>query len=155
MSVLYTPIPASEFFTREDERIWLQHFHFTLPTDIGQGRYPTPNEIQIILEGLEDFTTEYIKGSRTWQIEVFESNNREQGTWTEIVVLDFFGKEGEKNTPHEFYFDRGDRQLAVRILEKLARICGPFILVTNGLDPMLVMPSAPLPAGDETGQADS
>ncbi len=154
MSVLYTPIPASEFLTREDDKVWLQHFHLTLPTDIEQGRYPTPNEIKTVLDGLDGFAAEYSIGSRTWQIEVFEPNNRKQGVWTEIVVLDFFRREGEKNTPHEFHFDRGDRQLVVRILEKLARICGPFILVTNGVDPILVMPSAPLSVDDETDQAD-
>ena len=116
---------------------WLKKKGVAYSASSQSSRYPTPNEIRKVLDGLKDCTTEYTISTQTWQVVISDDDNR----WTSLVVLDYHGQEGEDDTSHKFYFEKGWPDLMERILKELSLICGPFVLISNAdLEPTLVIP---------------
>lgn len=105
-----------------DERASIEHdYGIRLPT--GSGRYPTLREIRTAIQFLQ-LTARFEEGVGSWTAMV----DRSDGAWVSIYVPKYSGNEDQ---PHDFYFERGYQELAVRILEVLSRTCGAFLMTSH------------------------
>ena len=137
MGVHYSPIPLDEFLGSDEATAWLEDYGLRLPESPLPSRYPTASEIRMVIEALADYDVEYSRGDDTWVALVSDRRDPQNGLWASIYV---FGDAAEENVPQSFYFERGDPELVARVTERLARYCGPFVLLTNGEEPQLVLP---------------
>jgi hypothetical protein len=58
-----------------------------------------------------------------------------------IWIQDYTGP-GSEDRPCQLHFHRGSETLVIRIVQELARLCGPFIVMLNNETPRLVSGSS-------------
>ncbi len=130
-----------------------------LPVDGVQGRYPTAREIRRVLDTLEGYRVEYRVedggDSTPWVARVEEVVGDEtvlvagfivprRGKYATIRMLEF---DGDEDTSHWIYFEKGDPDLNLLILERLTHICGPQLVYTAESELLhLVIPGADVEA---------
>jgi hypothetical protein len=126
--------PQSE---HEDIAIWLRSLGISCPP--GRSRYPTTSELRSVLDGIEGACVEYDVSATTWSATVQEIDNS-RGAWTVLRVPDYSGNDA---VPYDFYFSGGWSEFVLLIVERVARLCGPLVVVMgSGADPIVVTPSA-------------
>jgi hypothetical protein len=112
---------------------WLEQHGVVLPRPWPPSRYPTPAEIRAVLDQQPAYTVEYRSGPGLWDAWI-DADDRQR---TAIWVQDFSGGE---DAPHTFFFHKGSEELNIQILEQLALVCGPFVLVSDAeVLPILVL----------------
>ena len=130
MGAVYSVLPVNR-----DVMTWLQSLEPAYPEVLTQGRYPTPQEVRMILDGLSDHVVEYTINDQTLRVTISQASSE---MWASLVIMDYNRAEDE-NSPHEFYFEKGWSELVLEILDKLSEICGPLVLVPHSGDkPTLV-----------------
>jgi hypothetical protein len=139
MSVQYIVVP----FEADGKLLsWLERVGVEPPAN-ALSRYPSPQELRAVLDGLNDCTTEYQVVGDFWRAMVYETASadpgpplRVEGPNVDIHVVDF---QGNERLPHEFHFENGWPILAVTILARLARVTGPLVLSTeSGENPVVI-----------------
>jgi hypothetical protein len=133
----YSVIPTGGL--DEVSRRYLEHAGDPIPANLA-GRWPTMRELRAVMETFDGYEIRYSSsGKDDVDIEV---------SGPEYAVL--WVKPGEsEDAPCDFAFHKPDELLALRVLERLARICGPLVLfeasgctsvlVTGGDDPAEAM----------------
>lgn len=138
MGVSYFPYPAG----REGIAAWLEENGLPLPEGADRSRLPTVAEIRRVLEALPDYQVEYhvTTGEHgCWEADVSWAEAPDRGPWTNLQVLNFTADE---SVPAELCFSRGSPEVVVLILERISRLCGPFVLVDDSaMVPLIVSPS--------------
>lgn len=111
---------------------WLHEHGVVLPRPWSAHRYPSPAEIRAVLDQQPGYMVEYSVGPGLWDAYI----KVEAGHKTAIWVRNF---SADETAPHEFFFHKGSEVLNIQILEQLALVCGPLVLVSDaeGL-PMVV-----------------
>ena len=118
---------------------WLHSLDIACP--MGEGRYPSIEELRSVLDHLDEYTIDYRTGTGSWYADISQPD-LVNGDWTELVVSNYSGSDTDS---HEFSFRHGSPLLMMRIVQRLAGTCGPLILLpdTGGL-PVVVTPELDL-----------
>lgn len=128
MGVLYSAFPIDD-----DVREWLTEEG--IPTPVIDGRAPTPNELKTALDTLEDEAVSYNISEGVWQAQIEDATSPATGPWTMINVLQF----SDADEPCEFYFAKGWPELIIKVVHRIAQICGPIAIVPDtGCSPVIV-----------------
>lgn len=121
---------------------WLKAEGVDVPPDYRQSRWPSPNELRTILESLPGYVVRYRgRQGQDWDAEVVDAARGYEGMSATIWVKGV----QDPNAPHPFSFHKPWPELAVAILERISRTCGPRVvtndvylrpvIVTAGCDP--------------------
>jgi hypothetical protein len=95
--------------------------------------------LRTVLDELSGYTTDYLvdSGNRQASVEAI-TGLRLFRSGTLVSAVDF---RGDETMHHIFYFDKGDPELNILIVERLSRLCGPlFVFPDTGSRPLLVTP---------------
>jgi hypothetical protein len=131
---LYHVITLSECMQDPSTLAWLAQAGVPLPGEIPPGRYPTPDEIRSILDAAPGIRVDYQISRAAWQATV---TSRKDVTWASLVVQDY---DGDPGVPHPFYFEAGWDEVITLITARLAKVCGPLVLMhDSGAPPQVVM----------------
>jgi hypothetical protein len=125
----------------EKDRIvaWLSELGIACPA--GESRYPSIEELRSVLDHLEGYTICYNTKIGDWYADISQTD-LVAGDWTVLLVSNYKGNDPD---PHEFSFRHGSPLLMLRILQRLARTCGPLILFPDTGDlPLVVTPELDL-----------
>ena len=146
MGQSYSVIPLNKFLDWEGSAEYLRERGLTPPYRAEYSRAPTLSDIRTVLSELEDYTTEYGGGSSSWQARISSAVDPRRGPNTTINVLNIVESEAGEQVADHFYFEKGWPQLALHILEKLSRVCGPFVFIPDSEPtPTIVTPGMALP----------
>ncbi|MGD8456600.1 MAG: hypothetical protein PVF83_09470 [Anaerolineales bacterium] len=138
MSIAY-----SVFTINKKTIIWLESFDIVQPSGLETmaSRYPTPNEIYKTIQDLKFYIFAEYATENDWIVEIEEIEPKKEGRWVILLIDDFNGNWESVEEPHNIYFELGDEDFMIEILQRLTSTCGPFILTRGGEDPKLIMPS--------------
>ncbi len=132
--ILYSVVTLAECMQNPATLDWLVHAHVPVPEMIPPGRYPTPAEIRLVLENTPGIKATYQVSPSVWVVTV---TSREDVTWAVLSVQDYCGDE---EMPCRFNFTGGWDELILLVSSKLARLCGPLVLLhDSGAAPQVVM----------------
>lgn len=107
---------------------WLKSLGHAETADWGRSRYPTPGEIRLVLNRTRKYHVDYNVSGPDWYAKIAELPQLDTGSWALLVVQSF---SGDENKPHEFYFERGWRNVMEDIVNLLYEVCGPLALVSS------------------------
>ena len=128
MGALYVAMPLDDKL-----REWLRGENVDVE-DGGASRWPTPRELRAVLD---DYHPEYTpKPDGAWDAAVFaEPARRWEGEHATLWVKPSLSDD----EPVEFSFHRPSVEMAIRLLERLAHTCGPYVLVeSSAVAPVVV-----------------
>lgn len=125
MGVTWTVIPLLPD-KRDAIAAWLRSLDIACPA--GAGRYPSLRELRAVLDHLEGYSISYSTDALgNWFADIVQADQAD-GDWAYLVVNDYNGNE---TTPQTFWFERGAPRVMLLILQRLARVCGPLMLVPD------------------------
>lgn len=132
--VLYHVVTLSECMQDPSTLAWLVQSRIHLPGEIPPGRYPAPAEIRSILDALPGIRVVYRISKGVWQAAV---TSRRDVSWASLVVKDYTG-DPEVQSP--FYIEAGWDEMITLVISRLAKVCGPLVLLhDSGALPQVVM----------------
>ena len=124
MATSYSVVPTSEAGVVE----WLSERGIELPGNWNQSRYPSPAEIRVAMDRMANYQVEYFITQQEWQATISQVEDPKGPIWALLIVL---GYAGDESVPHNFCFERGAANVMRDVLDKLAAVCGPLLLVNN------------------------
>ena len=131
--ILYSVVTLAECMQNPATLDWLVHAEVPMPEMIPPGRYPTPMEIRRVIENTAGIKATYLVSSSVWVVTV---TSRKDVTWATLAVQDYCGDE---ELPCRFNFSGGWDELILLVTSKLARLCGPLVLLhDSGAAPQVV-----------------
>ena len=131
--ILYSVVTLAECMQNPATLDWLMQTQASVPEMIPPGRYPTPVEIRDVIENSVGIKATYQVSSSVWQVTV---TSRKDVSWATLAVQDYCGDE---EAPCRFYFSGGWDELILLVTSKLARQCGPMVLLhDSGAAPQVV-----------------
>jgi hypothetical protein len=124
MGVSFNVSPYREVSDRQAS----EELDTTLPLT---GRYPSLQEIRNVVSALQGYeVSEYVRDT-SWQISLhqieFSSIVDEKG----YATLECLEYEDDPDAPHDFYFYRAHPETIIILLRGLAKICGPFMVIAD------------------------
>lgn len=130
---LYTVITLSEALQDPATRDWLALAGVHLPAEAPLGRMPSPNEMQAALENTAGLRVKILASGTVWQATV---TSRKDVSW---ASLRFRHYHGDPDRPQSFCFEGGWDELIVLVSSRLARRCGPLVLLhDSGAAPQVI-----------------
>ncbi len=131
---LYHVVTLSECMLDPSTLTWLVQSGVPLPGEIPVGRYPTPNEIKTILDAIPGIRVDYRISHTVWQASV---TGRKDVSWASLLVQDY---DDDPDAARPFYFEAGWDETITLVTARLARVCGPLVLLhDSGAAPRIVM----------------
>lgn len=117
----------------------LQHHGMIPPTHSESSRNPTPQELREVLDSLSGYRVEYLVSQNNWQALVEAKKGFPLLRSTTLVdVVDF---QGNESIPRIISFEKGDLVLNILIVERLSRICGTLLVLSDtGAKPLVIVP---------------
>ena len=117
----------------------LEEMGASVPESAQPSRNPTPAEVREVCGALRDYTTEFnVKRNSYWQAIIEATKGRDEGT-----VLNVEKFKGAEDKPHGIWFEKGSPALILEILKRLAKHCGPLVVVPDtGDSPLAVTAKA-------------
>jgi len=113
-------------------RAWMGELGIEAPA--APSRAPTPDEVLAALRELDDFDVDVSPHARGWDADV-RDRRPERGWQTTVWVKTSDGS--------RVSFHKGDPEANAMIAERLARVCGPLVLIaTDDATPAVVTPGA-------------
>jgi hypothetical protein len=135
MGVLYTITP-----TTGEVADWLVDTGVTLPVG-SASRFPLIAEIRDVLDSLEGFTSAYDDNGigSSWQAMIMSIEDPESGAWTRLNIT----CQKDPSEPQDIWFEKGYPELIVRIVSRLAEMCGTLVVIPDtGCPPLVVLSGA-------------
>lgn len=138
MGVSYLALPLTA-----DLVDWLQQNDVSSPSPLPASRLPTLRELKSIAVHLDGYVTDVVPrpvcGSVDFRIEDVRGCYAGYSTAIWATRLQDKTPPPEDDDTVQLYFHKGSPELAVIIVEKLAHICGPLVLIEGvGGRPLLV-----------------
>jgi hypothetical protein len=118
LSYIIHAFPLSDKFRTPEAVLWLGELQ--IPADAQNGRNPTQQEMQQVLQSFEEATLEVTPYE--WKF-----NFPASGNWVRIEVR----SSDDEDAPCSFVF-RGDGAIVIEIARKLSTLCGSFVLTAEG-----------------------
>ncbi len=116
-----------KFFERDDGFSWLRSCGIELPSPLPPSRDPTPDELRAVLDHLVGCRVEYTVAEDEFDADVSNTADESDGA---VIWVNYKG--GPKDQPLEhIFFHRGSKEMVLRIVGGLARLCGPFAVAFN------------------------
>ena len=113
---------------------WLVHIDVPLPATTPAGRYPTPSEIQQVIEDMLGIRADYVKSDTVWQVTV---RSKKDVFWGNLAVLAY---SGDPDEPHHIVFTDGWDEIIQLVTSHLAKRCGPLVLMhDSGAAPQVIL----------------
>ncbi len=157
MSVIYSVIPYTKAFTKPEVLHWLDTSGTEIPANPPYGRNPTPKELRSVVATFDDCYAEYrvtpinwgdypfITGFEPQQHAVYLQSRDNRLNWQlemkcgkeRISVNVLFSGDEDKSFHLSF---TGHWDYILQIVQRLANVCGTFVLLSNGEDPTFVTP---------------
>jgi hypothetical protein len=105
------------------------------------GRYPILQELRAVLDHLDGYTVSYNTSARgNWDAKIVPADQGDD-EWVFIEVNNYTGNETDAHDYDFSFAQRGDMRLILLILQRLARVCGPLmVLEDTGALPVVVTP---------------
>jgi hypothetical protein len=135
LSVIYSVIPVDETLKTQSVLDWLRDSDAPFPSNLVSGRAPTFHEIKQVLDNLPEHRKDYRKSIIPLGISVQIYGNFDSVTELDIVKY----TDGTEETCY-FSFHGGDYDLIMKVIQGLADICGTFLVMANGEDPIFITP---------------
>lgn len=132
MSVNYQVIPVDESIKNQGFYDWLARWEVECPQQFVLGRYPTINEIKETLNDLENGVVRFsVFGNFPIQRAeiIFAESATEFNIWQ--------AKNGDID---HLSFRGGDYTLLKPLVQRLANVCGTFLVTIEGENPELIYP---------------
>ncbi len=117
MGVLYGIYPMLDWVLKELRR------HRIAPPEATESRRATPSDVRHALAGLDGYYVEFVSDADGWQAYVSDAPPPDDHEFALLVALGFVGDEAAQT---DFYFEKGDPELNVRILERLTASAAPW-----------------------------
>ena len=135
MSVLYGLTTLDHHSEMVDEE-WLEAIGFRLPANPRPSRYPTEDELRVVLDSLDGYRVSYHIDEYEFFADITSTNDPD--------CPDYIGVRLSRPLRDEhptLVFENGSDRTVLMIAEKLTHTCGPMIL-DNGYNgaPVLVTP---------------
>ena len=133
-SPLYRVVTLSDCMGDPATVAWMLSAGVNLPDTIPPGRYPTPNELQTILDTIPGLQVHFTITPAVWVADLI---SRKDITWATLAVRDY---SGDPEQPHHFIFQGGWDEVILLVCAELVKICGPLVLLhDSGAPPALVL----------------
>ena len=130
----YKVVTLNECMQNPATLSWLVQSGLAVPEAIPAGRYPTPQEIRRVMEGLAGVKTDYLVGRSDWQVTL---RYRKDVGWATLAIERYTGY---SDVPHRFTFVGGWEELILQATAALAKHCGPLVLLPeSGALPRIVL----------------
>jgi len=130
---LYTVITLAEALLDPATRDWLVSSGVQLPAELPAGVDPAPVEMQAILERISGLKVDYRITARIWQASV---TSRKDVSWASLSFREYGG---DLELRQKFCFDSGWDEVILLIAGRVARRCGPLVLLhDSGAAPQVV-----------------
>ena len=105
---------------------FLDEMGAAVPESEGKSRNPTPAEVRAVCAALPDVAVEFnVKPNSHWQA-VIESTRRDEGT-----ILNMGKFKGTEDKRLRVVFEKGPPALILEIVKRLAKQCGPLVVVPD------------------------
>lgn len=133
-TALYQAVTLAECMQDPASLAWLIQSNCPLPERLPHGRYPTPMEIQSVLDSLPGIRVTYRITSVVWQSTI---QSRKDVAW---AILRVQGYDGDPDQPLPFSFEAGWDELILQVTARLVPLCGPFVLLhDSGAAPWVIL----------------
>jgi hypothetical protein len=129
VGVSHTVIPALKMEPWDDAVRYFAKEGIDLPAARPPCRLPTLADLREVLAGLSGYSVDFHSHDKGVDVDI---NNEE--TFDGAVI---WAKEDTavENGAIDLYFHRGSQELAVWVVQRLARRCGPMLLMVNMEEP--------------------
>ena len=131
MSAHYDLMPLSERDALPKQRLWLEKIGLVLPDDWQNSRDPTAAEVRSAIGQLADRGKVAIEADFHVAGGDLDAIIRAKQDST-FLSLEDYAEDCDEDTPRHLSFQYGDPELVILICERLARLCGHFLLTNNG-----------------------
>ena len=133
MGVLYVTVLLDD-----DTRRWLESEGIACPARDTPSRWPTPSELRATLADMSGYDVSYRDNTDGgWDAEIVDSERGFGGLHATIWTKQLAGDD----VPAPFSFHKPSVELALVILERLSRVCGPLVLVdSSAMVPAVITP---------------
>mgnify|MGYP006987902665 CR=1 FL=1 len=130
---LYDVVTLFDCMQDPATRDWFAQLDLPVPDAIPPGRYPSPTEIQTVLESITGVRACYLISDRVWQANL---TSQKDVSWACMSIKDYCG---DPDSAHRFVFTAGWDEMILLASTHLAKRCGPLVLLPDsGSPPRLV-----------------
>ena len=130
---LYDVVTLFDCMQDPATRDWFAQLDLPVPDAIPPGRYPSPAEVQTVLEGIPGLRVSYLISDKVWTANL---TSREDVSWASLSIKGYCG---DPDLPHRFEFTAGWDEVILLTTTHLAKVCGPLVLMPDsGSAPKLV-----------------
>ena len=131
MGVLRTVIPLDARCAE-----WLDSEGIAHPDGSLTDRRPTPREVAEALRDLPGFKAAITADtdSGEWHATI-EACNPADPSWTFLRISNY----RDEDSPHDLCFHKGFPEVVLLVVERLARFCGPLVVVNDSGSPPVVV----------------
>ena len=135
---------------------WFQQAGVIHPDTEKEGRYPTLNEMRAVVVSLVGYQVEENQTADYWQVSLDQTEVASISQDKGYAVLECLEYVGSDDVPQPFYFYRAAPETIITVTRELARFCGPFVVLAEYGECVVVTPETPPDAEwvDCTGQSD-
>ena len=137
MSTGYNIIPLDLLLTDEEDVVRLNKVDLPLPNPRSPSRAPMVEDFRAVLD---DWTAcDYGESVRGKELEICVTA-RDGYDSTFIFINDYETDQTDEERTDRLRFNNGSAELLVALTERLARLCGPFLLIESGGGVVVVGP---------------
>ena len=117
---------------------WLHRDGISHPALAVASRLPTPREVADTLQQLEAYSVEITADSASGEWYAFiQSADSTTPAWASLRISHYHSDD----EPHEFYFPKGFPEVIFTVVERLAHVCGPLVVLDDSsCRPIVVSP---------------
>ena len=135
MSAHYEVLPLAPI-----EPAWLAKMGLAIPENYENSRNPTAAEVRSVVKQLTE--ENYFSSEASFKLDgkhlvTWLNTNSQDDT---LLCLEDYAEDNSEDTPCYLSFTYGSSEVAMVICERLARLCGPFLLIAQGLDLIIISP---------------
>ncbi len=142
MSAHYDLVPLEPI-----EPAWLAKMGLVVPENYENSRNPTAAEVRSVVNHLAEegyFSSEARFQADRDDLVAWLNTNGQDDT---LLRLEDYAEDKNENAPRRLSFTYGSYELAMVVCERFARVCGPFLLMSQGGD-LIIMDSGTSPDAD-------
>jgi len=140
MSTGYSICPLDLLVTDEEAIAQFQSMGLTLPRQPQPSRSPTVHDFRAILESWEGYDYGEDIKSKNLCICVNAPDGYDR---TFVYIDDYEADQTEQERIDRLHFNNGSLELLVALTERLTKLCGPLLLIEDGLIAIIVTPGTP------------
>jgi len=131
MSAYYDLMPLASIAAAPKQRLWLETMGLVIPDDWENSHDPTAAEVRSVIGQLAEESLISVEADFRIAGDDLDAIIRTEPDSTFLSIEDY-AKDTDEDAPRHISFQHGDPELILPICERLACLCGPFLLTNNG-----------------------